>query len=282
MNSSESHTANRPVGRRRSGTADVLILGYHAVSEDWTSTLSVTPEALQGQLEFLVSKGYVGATFTEAALTDHAGKVVALTFDDGYSSVGELAGPILDHFGFPGTVFVPTRFMGSNQPMSWDGIDQWVGTPQEHELLPMSWEGLRSLAEAGWEIGSHTVSHPRLTTIGDDDLREELVASREECGRMVGETCRSIAFPYGDCDTRVIEASREAGYSAVATIPWRLARSGSFVWPRTGVFREDGEGVFRMKVSPTLRRLRASRVSAPLGPLIHFVRHGRGREDPNA
>jgi peptidoglycan/xylan/chitin deacetylase (PgdA/CDA1 family) len=252
------------------------------VSEDWSSTLSVTPQALESQLEFLASKGYVGATFTEAALEDHRGKVVAVTFDDGYRSVGELAGPILERFGFPGTVFVPTRFMGSTQPMAWDGIDEWVGTPHEHELMPMSWEGLRSLAGAGWEIGSHTVSHPRLTTLGDDDLHQELVDSREECGRMIGTACRSIAFPYGDCDARVIEASREVGYSAVATIPWRLARSGRFVWPRTGIFQEDGGRVFRMKVSPILRRLRASRVSAPLAPLVHLVRLGRGREDPNA
>lgn len=95
------------------------------------------------------------------------------------------------------------------------------------------------------------------------------------------EDLRSIAFPYGDCDARVIEALRAAGYSAVATIPWRLARSGRFVWPRTGVFHEDTERVFRLKVSPTLRGLRALRASTPLAPLVHFVRQGRGREDPN-
>lgn len=265
--------------RLRIGKPDVLILCYHAVSEDWDSTLSVTPQALESQLELLVSKGYTGVTFTDAALEDHPGKVVAVTFDDGYSSVGEIARPILDRFGIPGTVFVPTWFMDSDQPMSWPGIDQWVGTSDEHELLPMSWQGLRSLAESGWEIGSHTVSHPKLTTLGDRDLREELVASREECSRMIGTTCRSIAFPYGDCDPRVIEASREVGYSAVATIPWRLARSGRFVWPRTGVFQGDGEHVFRLKVSPTLRGLRASRVSTPLVPLVQYLRRGRAQED---
>lgn len=92
--------------------------------------------------------------------------MVAVTFDDGYLSVGEIARPILDRFGIPGTVFVPTRFMDSDQPMSWPGIDQWIGTADEHELLPMSWQGLLSLAESGSEIGSHTVSHPRLTTLG--------------------------------------------------------------------------------------------------------------------
>jgi peptidoglycan/xylan/chitin deacetylase (PgdA/CDA1 family) len=200
--------------------------------------------------------------------------VVAVTFDDGYTSVGEIAAPILDRFGIPGTLYVPTRYMGTGQPMSWPGIDEWIGGPHEDELMPMSWESLRSLADAGWEIGSHTVTHPQLTTLGDLDLREELVSSRDECGRMIGTTCRSIALPYGDCDQRVIEASREAGYSAVATIPWRLEQSGRFVWPRTGIFREDGQRVFRLKVSPLLRRLRASRVSNQFGPLVHRLRQG--------
>jgi peptidoglycan/xylan/chitin deacetylase (PgdA/CDA1 family) len=274
-----SHGSQRRRVRRRVGKAEVLILCYHAVSEDWNSTLSVAPRALESQLEFLASKGYAGVTFSDAALEDHPGKVVAVTFDDGYSSVGEIARPILDRFGFPGTVFVPTRFMGTNQPMSWPGIDQWIGGPHQNELMPMSWQDLRSLAEAGWEVGSHTVSHPRLTTLGDLDRRQELVQSREQCGRMIGATCRSIAFPYGDCDLRVIEAAREAGYSAVATIPWRLARSGRFVWPRTGVFHEDGQRVFRLKVSPILRRMRASRASVPLAPLVRFLRRGRGQED---
>jgi peptidoglycan/xylan/chitin deacetylase (PgdA/CDA1 family) len=267
---------------RRVGKPDVLMLCYHGVSEDWTSPLCVTPDALQSQLEFLASKGYAGVTFTEAALDNHPTDVVAVTFDDGYTSVGEIAAPILDRFGIPGTLYVPTRYIGTGQPMSWPGIDEWTGGPHEAELMPMSWEEVRSLADTGWEIGSHTVTHPRLTTLGDRELRDELVSSREECRRRIGTSCQSIAFPYGDCDQRVIDASREAGYSAVATIPWRLEQSGRFVWPRTGIFREDNQRVFRLKVSPLLRRLRASRVSSPLGPLVHRIRQGRAGDDSGA
>jgi peptidoglycan/xylan/chitin deacetylase (PgdA/CDA1 family) len=259
---------------------DVLILCYHAVSEQWDSSLSVTPSALESQMEFLVSKGYRGVTFTDAALNDHPGKVVSVTFDDAYDSIGVLARPILDRFGIPGTIYAPTRYIGTGQPMSWPGIDEYMGGPDEQELMPMSWESLRSTAEAGWEIGSHTVSHPKLTTLGDAELREELLQSREECTSKIGTTCRSIAFPYGDCDERVIEASREAGYSAVATIPWRLEESGRFVWSRTGVFHNDSERVFRLKVSPAVRRLRASRLASGLAPLVYLMRRGRARPEP--
>lgn len=265
--------------RRKLGRSDVLVLCYHGVSDDWTSPLSVTPEALASQMEILAEKGYQGVTFTEAALRLHTSPVVAVTFDDAYTSVGELAAPILERFGFRGTVFAPTSYIGTGQPMSWDGIEEWAGSPHEQELMPMSWESLRSLAERGWEVGSHTVTHPHLTQVEDQVLRQELVSSREECARMIGSECTSIAFPYGDCDERVIDASRKAGYSAVATIPWRLEQSGRFVWPRTGIFRPDTQRVFRLKVSPLLRRVRASRASNAFAPLVRFARDGRAQED---
>lgn len=255
----------------------MLVLGYHAVSEEWTSPLSVTPQALEAQMRFLVSRGYSGVTFTEAALENHPGRIVAVTFDDAYESVNRLARPILDRLGIPGTIYVPTRYMGSGKPMSWPGIEEYLGGPNEAELMPMSWESLRAMAEAGWEIGSHTVSHPHLTSLDDSTLREELVESRQECSQRTGAPCQSIAFPYGDHDQRVIDASREAGYSAVATIPWRLEQTDRFVWPRTGVFHDDNMRVFRLKVSPTLRRIRASRISSPLAPLVHLIRQGRPR-----
>ena len=51
--------------------------------------------------------------------------------------------PILDDVGFPATVFVPTDYPERPaEPMSWDGIDGWLGGPYERELRPMSWEQL--------------------------------------------------------------------------------------------------------------------------------------------
>ena len=74
--------AGRAAMRAKSANSDVLILGYHGVSESWTSPLSVTPHALESQMKYLLSKGYRGVTFTQAALEDHSGKVVSVTFDD--------------------------------------------------------------------------------------------------------------------------------------------------------------------------------------------------------
>lgn len=186
---------------------DTLVLCYHAVSERWPADLSVTPAALRRQLAGLVRRGYRGVTFYEAVTEPAAGRRVAVTFDDGYLSVLELGAPILEELELPGTVFVPTDFMDRPEPMAWPGIDQWLEGPHRDELRPISWTDARDLTSRGWEIGSHTCSHPHLTTLDDATLERELLESRQACEEHLSVPCRSIAYPYGDVDRRVVEAA---------------------------------------------------------------------------
>ncbi len=235
-----------------------ICLCYHAVSERWPADLSVTPGALRAQLTKLVERGYSGTTFTELTRSDPGGKLVAVTFDDSYESVAALARPILDDLGLPGTVFVPTAYAGSGEPMSWPGIDRWVGTEHERELMPMGWERLRELAGAGWEIGSHTATHPHLTEIDGDRLTGELGESKAAVEQNLGRPCTSIAYPYGDHDGAVVAATAAAGYEAAGTLPKRFPRAEPLRWPRVGVYHGDDERRFAMKVSPAMLRLRSS------------------------
>jgi peptidoglycan/xylan/chitin deacetylase (PgdA/CDA1 family) len=239
--------------------SDVLVLGYHGVSVSWTSDISVTPAELERQLASLVRRGYRGAGFHEATRNPPARRTLVVSFDDAYRSVLELALPILERLGLPGTVFVPTRFASGGQLASWPGVDVYLDGPDANELAVMSWAELAGLRERGWEIGSHTRSHPHLTQLGDDELRDELAGSREDCEHGLGVRCHSVAFPYGDTDARVIAASAAAGYGAAAGLPrfTRVHRQDVMNWPRVGVFYGDGPMRFLLRVSPTSRRLRA-------------------------
>jgi peptidoglycan/xylan/chitin deacetylase (PgdA/CDA1 family) len=245
-----------------------IVLCYHAVSESWSAPLSVTPRELERQIRLLLARGYRGETFTEAVLGSGPARTVAITFDDAYRSVFELAFPILSRAGFRATVFVPSAFADSDAPMAWPGIDHWLGGPHEAELRPMSWDELRRLAEAGWEIGSHTRTHPKLTQLDDESLAGELTGSRRECERGLGRPCRSLAYPYGDHDERVIQAAREASYAAAAsTLPAGWHPPDPLCWPRIGVYHPDHRVRFRLKVSPVVRRLRAARAFGQLRAL---------------
>jgi peptidoglycan/xylan/chitin deacetylase (PgdA/CDA1 family) len=239
---------------------DVVVLCYHAVSARWSASLSVTPDALRRQLSSLVRAGWRGATFTEAVLDPPAARTVAVTFDDGFASVRELAAPILAELGLPATVFAPTAFIDEPQELSWPGIDQWAGTPDAAELRSMSWDDLRELSELGWEIGAHTRTHPRLTTLSDSDLREELSGSRESCTAHLGRPCRAVAYPYGDVDARVADAAREAGFDTGAALSSSLWHRGVLRWPRVGIYNRDGDARFTLKLNATMRRFRATRL----------------------
>jgi peptidoglycan/xylan/chitin deacetylase (PgdA/CDA1 family) len=233
---------------------DILVLAYHAVSETWPKSITVTPRDLEAQLSYFVRRGYRGMTLSDALTAPRHPRTLVVTFDDAFRSVLTLAFPILSRLALPGTVYVPTAYPDSDMPLAWEGYDDWVGTPHEHELACLSWDELRALRSSGWEIGSHTDLHPRLTTLDDASLERELQVSREKCEWELKEPCYSFAYPYSDYDSRVVEATREAGYLLATTIAHRSAPSLPLQWPRVIVNRSE-----------TVRRvrLRAWRLTTP-------------------
>lgn len=219
--------------------SDLVVLCYHGISGSWPDDTAVAPAAFAAQVRWFVDRGYRGATFTEVVEEVPAGRTVAVTFDDAPTSVLERAKPVLDELNLPGTVFVPTDYPDSGRPMSWAGLDRWVGGEHEEELACMGWDELRGLADAGWEIGSHTCSHPHLEELDDRALERELRESKDRCETFIGRPCTSIAYPYGHGDPRVAAATGTAGYAAAATVPVTSARPSSLLWPRVGAYRGD-------------------------------------------
>jgi peptidoglycan/xylan/chitin deacetylase (PgdA/CDA1 family) len=233
-----------------------ITLCYHALSERWPAALSVTPRRFEEQIELLLARGYRGVTLSELIESSWDPKLVAITFDDAFRSVIELAAPILSRHGLPATMFVPTAFVGKDA-LVWAGVDRWLDGPYRDEMTPLSWDQLAALSDAGWEIGSHTRTHARLTTLEDAALEQELRRSREECEANLGKPCRALAYPYGDHDQRVMAAAGEAGYSAAATLTDELRWPPSPLrWPRAGIYHSDHLLHFRLKVSPGVRLLR--------------------------
>jgi peptidoglycan/xylan/chitin deacetylase (PgdA/CDA1 family) len=241
---------------RRLEKSRSLVLCFHAVSEDWPSGLAVPPEQLREALRLLLDRGYAAATFAAVARREAPAKAFAVTFDDGYRSVITRALPVMAELGVPGTIFVTSNWVGAEAPMTWPGIDHWTPGDYEEELIPAGWEELRGLLREGWEVGSHTMSHPRLPELDDEALAAELTGSREKCVDELGVDCASIAYPYGASDERVERATAEAGYAVGAVL--RHYGSGPYGWPRIGVYPNDRGRRFKLKVSPVVRMLRAS------------------------
>jgi len=194
-----------PAARRE---GDTLILCYHAISGRWPAALAITLAQLREQLEWLLARGYRGVTFSEAVTSQRSWPAVAITFDDAFSSVLDQAFPVMASLGLPGTVFVVTDFGDSGRPLEWPGIDHWAAGEHRAELRGMTWPQLRSLEQVGWEVGSHSLTHPHLTKLGDDALAHELRESRAACERALGHPVASIAYPCGDVDDRAPRTPR--------------------------------------------------------------------------
>jgi peptidoglycan/xylan/chitin deacetylase (PgdA/CDA1 family) len=227
--------------------SDLVVLCYHGISDTWPAPTTVRAGDLEQQLRDFLRRGYRAATFAEALTNPPAERTLVVTFDDAHVSVGEQAAPILAELGIPATVYVPTRYPDSGLPMGWEGYDMWLGTEHEPELACMGWERLGELRAAGWEIASHTVSHPHLSRLGEAEIAAELSESKAECERRIAAPCLSLAYPYGDFDERVVRAAREAGYGFAATIPRGPQAPLPLRWPRVGVYLGESAGRVRWR-----------------------------------
>ena len=230
-----SFTAARPAPR-------LLVLAYHAITSEWSHPLALPPEALRRQLQALRSRGYRGVTLAEAVLEPSSALRAAITFDDAFASVATAGREILRDLGWPATVFAPTAAVSTGAPMRWLG-----GGAPDTELRPLTWDELAELAEQGWEIGSHSRTHPLLSSLTDAEIKSELGGSREEIVSRLGR-CDSISYPWGELDDRVIRIAGRVGYRVGSGLVGGRARSPLAV-PRFAVSSHDGPVRFGVKTS---------------------------------
>jgi len=169
----------------------------------YASGLTVRTPDFEAEMGYLAGNGYHVVSLGEvyqamAGLAQLPARPVALTFDDGGLDNYSVAFPILKRSGFTAAFFVITGHVGRSGSMDWDD--------------------LREMAGAGMFIGSHTVTHAKLTGTTDTALASELVDSRAAIDREIGETDDVLSYPNGAYDPRVVEAARAAGYlMAVST-----------------------------------------------------------------
>jgi peptidoglycan/xylan/chitin deacetylase (PgdA/CDA1 family) len=208
---------------------------------------------------------------SQAAAAPSRARLLAVTFDDALASVFVRAFPILRDLGVVATVYVPTLPILSGTAMSWPEVHDHLATEHAGELDGMTIEQLRVVADAGWEIGSHTRTHPWLPRLGDDALRDELGRSRAELREAFDVPCASLAYPFGATDDRVVAAARAAGYTTAVTLPrrvrpWSARADASLRLSRIGVYRSDDLPRFRLKVAAPVRALRSTALWEALGP----------------
>ena len=238
------------------------ILCYHAVQRGWSSPMAVTPEAFGAQLDWLSRHRKVLPLAAVTSLLDRRGRpprgTVALTFDDGLSSLYDHALPALRRHSMPATVFlVAETLTAQGRPVDWVR-----NPPVDPPLTTLTTEQVLEMQEVGVDFQSHSWAHRDLPGLADAELDRDLRESRLLLEQLLGRPVLALAYPRGRHDERVRAAARRAGYAYAYALPERPEPSGPYSVPRVGVHLGNGPGAFRLKTQPAYVTARTSRAYA--------------------
>jgi peptidoglycan/xylan/chitin deacetylase (PgdA/CDA1 family) len=173
------------------------------------------------------------------------GKEFLLTFDDGHASLADYAYPVLADLGFTATTFLITEYVG--QDNRWD-------VPYAFRRLPqLSWRTIESWRSRGFDFGSHSGTHRRLTWLRNETISDELARSRQLLVERLGPSAGlAIAYPFGAASERTVELARQAGFGLGFAGAWernsdplRLSRIPVYAWdvlPRPFALRPGAIG----------------------------------------
>ena len=188
----------------------VPVLLYHRI-DGISHPLHISPKRFENQLKAIKEAGYTTITleqynnFVLGLAIDLPEKPILITFDDGDADNYDAAFPILQRFGARATFFVPT------------GLLDLPGRITSSQLLEMR--------HAGMSIGSHTLTHRRLTSLDKTDLTAELALSKQALEELLGTPVECIAYPGGSYNETVLQAAKNAGYKiGFTTVSGRNSR----------------------------------------------------------
>lgn len=217
----------------------VPILMYHVTRTAPAGTpypeLWVSRDDFTGQMKWLADNGYTGITMAQLFKYWEDGfklpaKPVVISFDDGYPSQASNARPVLAKHHWPGVLFLELKNL--------DSPESGFKTSMVNKLL-----------KSGWELGSHSLTHPDLPSISASQLEDEVAGSKEQIAEKFGVPIDFFCYPAGKFDDTVVAAVKDAGYKGATTVEEGVATPDKpFELKRIRINGDDGVGGFASKM----------------------------------
>lgn len=225
----------KTLGVATKDTSNTAILMYHHIQDvpklanSTEKNLSLSPAKFKEEIKYLSDVGYKTATMAEL-FNDVPEQRVVLTFDDGYKDVITNAFPTLKEYGFRGVAFI---------------IIDDVGKPGY-----MTWDDLKNLKNQGWEIGSHSLTHPDLEVSSKDVAQKQIVDSKRILEDKLGIKIEFFCYPAGKYNPTTISILKAAGYIGAVTIDSgsENLKSRIFELKRLRIFNSESLASFKLKV----------------------------------
>jgi peptidoglycan/xylan/chitin deacetylase (PgdA/CDA1 family) len=172
--------------------------------------------------------------------------VVTTSWDDGHPCDRKLADLLAD-CGVAGTFYIPIGYSSR---------------------AVLDAEGIRALAR-GFEIGGHSLSHPRLHRIERARLLPEIAGCKQSLEEIIGRPVTTFCYPYGKYSRRVRQAVIEAGFTGARTTRQFRLDVGNDPWSM-------GTTIAAFDL-PSWLRTRYFVRTADIGGMLTFIRAGVAR-----
>ncbi|AJQ29110.1 polysaccharide deacetylase family protein [Pelosinus fermentans] len=211
----------------------IPVLNYHQINNKDHNTLTLSSTEFEAQINYLYQEGYTGISPDQLADYLQSGKKlppkpILITLDDGYKDNYQVAYPILQKYHFTATIFVITDFVNNYGKY-------------------LTWNQIREMSDNGVSFEAHTLSHISLPKASDEEIRNQLVKSKEAIEWRLGKKVDYLAYPGGEYDQRVIGLAKEAGYRAAFTVNFGRDRINSTLYTlnRIPIFGGQSHTFFR-------------------------------------
>lgn len=236
---------------RTANPSPIPILTYHQIDLAPPKgapfrSLYVAPAAFARQMAWLKLLGYTGLSMSalQPYLSgERRGRVVGLTFDDGYVNNLTHALPVLRRHGFSATCYGVSQLLG--QTNVWD---RDVGIPP---AALMTAEQLRAWVAGGQELGAHTRYHAHLNQCDAAQSEAEIAGCKAELEAAVDAPVTQFCYPYGEFSAAHTSQVQAAGYQAATTTVRGRCHAGAdpLRLPRVPVLRSTTLATLWLKLA---------------------------------
>lgn len=199
----------------------IPVLVYHRIESPIDQAIKTNPQEFSKQMAYLKEHHFTPITLREYHLWRKGNftlpeKPIILVFDDGWKSVYTIAKPILDQYGFVGSVAVVINYA--------NGI---AGAPEY-----MLWSQLKNLSKQGWSIESHGVTHAHMLTLSETAFRAHLLGAKNNITKNIGIAPSSFVFPFHEANT---------GYTSICAEYYSLCWTQGSLHPSYNFYSTPGE-----------------------------------------
>jgi len=236
-----------------------VILCYHGITDE-------SIKAFRFQIQSVVHRVVAMDSKNSSNHRQFSQPAVVITFDDAFENLLSNALPAINELSIPVSIYVVTGYMGDN-PGWLEGsnhCDKNKKLMNSNQIKALAVNPLVSL-------GTHTHTHPKLTSLDEKSMERELRQSKNILEGLIGKKVMSLAFPHGDFNTEVLELARASGLTQFLTLEEQMVSAnqpqgkiGRFsmepnVWPIEFRLTVDGAYSWLFYFRRIIRSLRSLR-----------------------